>query len=340
MNINKHPAWTGNVSLDPASLTRLSQLARASEKRYSALRYVDYRQAERDCEILAARMLQLYSRTELDSYSFLALPRGGLIVLGMLAYILGLKRTQILPDLTSSQPLCVIDDCALTGARFAALLTRLSSSDILFVHLYSHPALRAAVIEREPRVRACLAAHDLIEYPAACDLDSVEKAAWTARWQARIGSDRYWVGRLQPVCFAWSEPDSPFWNAATEQVEDGWRYVSPSFCLKNRAALGLPPSEGLNIQWFVPRSVIVGQFDDLVWLYQSDTEQVYSLDAITADAWRAMAAYGDVDAAVRHLYSQYDVDEATLRADLEEILAQFVRARLLAPLDGASDGLR
>jgi len=42
------------------------------------LKYVDYWQAQRDCEALAGQLLEAYSMEALHDFSFVAIPRGGL----------------------------------------------------------------------------------------------------------------------------------------------------------------------------------------------------------------------------------------------------------------------
>ncbi len=201
------------------------------------LRYVDYRQAEQDCEILAAKILERWSRSELEGASFAAIPRGGLIVLGMLSYALGLKTAQLREG---PGPLFLVDDCALTGARFASRLKTTDHREVVFVHLYSHPDLRRAIEEKEERVVACVAARDLTDMAPESFPDPERLAEWRRKWRERLG-ERYWYGQPEPVCFAWNEPDRPFWNEATGEVEDGWRLLPPHLCLKTRAALGGPP---------------------------------------------------------------------------------------------------
>lgn len=285
------------------------------------LRYVDYRQAEQDCEILAAKVLERWSRSELDDASFAAIPRGGFIVLGMLSYALRLKPGQLQDG---GGPLFLVDDCALTGARFASRLKETRGREVVFLHLYSHPDLRRAIEAKERQV-SCLSAQDLADLaPEGEELES-----WRRKWRERLG-DRYWYGQPEPVCFAWNEPDRPFWNQVTGQVEDGWRLLPPHRCLKTRALLGGPPPETRGPrEWQAPADIVSGEFDGLLWLCQTRTEQVSSLSGTGADLWRWLACWGSAETAATRLAQDYGIDPETARRDTLAFAAELESAGLL-----------
>ena len=272
------------------SQERLRQLAASLRELRGTLRRVDYRQAEADCELLATALLQEIPRAELDRFRFAAIPRGGLIVLGMLAYALDLNPEHLQPH-AGDGALVLVDDCALTGARFASHLAKTQAREVVFVHLYSHPALRQAIREQEERVRACLAAHDLRDTRGVADPE------WQERWHRRLGGQRYWYGLPELVCFAWNEPDRPFWNAAAERVEDGWKVIPPHLCLKTRIALAGPCPVPARRTWQSPADVVSGEFDGTLWLCQTTTDRVYSLDGVGAEIFEveAVQALQDVE---------------------------------------------
>ena len=317
------------MSTTGADLERLRQLAGMLRLFKEQVRYVDYRQAEEDCEALAAQILREYPRSELDLFSFTAIPRGGFIVLGMLSYALGLRPDQLRADLDAFRPLFVVDDCALTGARLAGQLARVRSREVVFAHLYSHPDLRRAVQQREERVMACLAARDLAEIDSPI-ADPGERRAWEDRWRERLGEGRrYWIGRPEPVCFAWNEPDRPFWNAFTERVESGWNLLPPHLCLKTRSRLaGPPPLEGPR-EWQAPEPVVSGTFDGTLWLCDTRTDHVYSLTGVGADVWRLLASWGNAEAAVLRLRELYEVDAETAAQDVGAFAGELAAAGLL-----------
>lgn len=311
----------------PADADRLQQLAAELRCLRSTLRYVDYRQAERDCEVLAAKILDCYPRPELDRWSFEAISHGGLIVLGMLSYWLDLEPHQLRPDPASSNPLCVVDDCALTGARFAAVLKTIPGREVVFAHLYSPPELRDAILRQEDRVQ-CLAARNLSDQASRNLGGPAALRSSLERWQERLGPDRYWYGQPELIAFAWSEPDGLFWNAVTERVEHGWRMLPPHLCLKNRARLAQPHGQAPAGKWQVPRAVISDEFDDRLCLCQTETGKVYSLGSVAADMWRILAGWGCVEHAAQrltaiYLTAIYTVKPETVRRDLDDFVAQW-----------------
>jgi Coenzyme PQQ synthesis protein D (PqqD) len=316
---------------------RLGPLAAALERFGATCRFVDYGQAEQDCEALAALLRDRFSRRELARFSVLPIPRGGLIVAGMLAYLLDLAPEQLAVGRRPRSPVLVVDDCALTGARFAAALGGLSAAEVVFAHLYSHPALRRAVLRREPRVTACLAAHDLRDPARDSFPRNADYQAWRRRWRRRLGPDRYWFGQPELIAFAWSEPDRPFWNPVTKRVEDGWRLLPPHRCLKNRARLGPPRPATAARTWQVPAAVAYGEFDGVLWLCQTEKKETYGLEGTGADVWRSLARWGDSDLAAASLRSEYEVDEATARSDIEAFAVELEAQGLLERLSGRDD---
>lgn len=303
---------------------RLRELASLLRHFRATLRYVDYRQAERDAERLGEKMRQVYSGRELARARFAAIPRGGHIVLGMLSYVLDLRPEQLRPAAEPADPLVVVDDCALTGARFAAELAAAEAPRVDFVHLYSHPRLRRAIVAREPRVEHCLAARDLADQAPEIFPEAAEYRAWQERWQARLGPDRYWLGLPELICFAWNEPDRPFWNAAAGRAETGWRFLPPHLCLEHRTHPG--PSRG---EWRHPADVVAGEFDGVVWLYQVEADQLYSFEGASADMWRWLAEGAATDDAVAWLVAAYEIDEPTARADLSSFAERLASQGLL-----------
>ena len=217
-------AFLGNW--EQSNLDWLVVQAQGMSQNIRRLLYVDYIMAEQLCQDLAEQLVGKFGRHELSSFRFTAIPRGGLVVLGMLAYILGLERIQIeLPD-AKDLPLVVVDDCAYTGARFGHFIRRRDGRPVVLATLFSHPDLRAAIQKQESQVIACVNAKDLHDFGRAQGGESY--AVWQAGWQTRLPSVvRYWVGITEHVCFAWGEPDQLLWNHATEQVLYGWNIIPP-----------------------------------------------------------------------------------------------------------------
>jgi hypothetical protein len=320
---------------EPSAKARLDALRRQLDRSLSHLRYIDYQRAEADCALLAELLIAQFGREEIRSFRFTAIPRGGLIVLGMLSYILHLERNQV--DVSAGNrpddaPLVVVDDCALTGLRFGDFLQRAPDRPVVFAHLYSHPDLRRAILVRESRVVACLSAHDLHDY-APEELGETYQG-WRERLLQRSGDRCYWVGLLDHICFAWNEPDFALWNPVTEQEERGWRVLPPELCLSNRLAPGKQP---LPVQ-IQPdgtgplrpgRAVLFGTLSDEVILGNIETETSYSLKGVAADIWQAVVEHGNLDDVVAAVVQEYDVEETRLRADVEAFVSELIAAGLL-----------
>ena len=300
------------------------------------IRRATYRQAEAATKQLAAQLVQAFGTEELSRFRYAAIPRGGLIVLGMLSYVLDLKPDALMspePDV----PLVVVDDSAYSGARFAQFLRTVINQEVIFAHLYSHPDLRAAILRQEPRVVACLAARDLRDLAPERYPDVEDYQAWKARWQQRARQPVYWMGLPEMVIFPWSEPDRPVWNPATERVEENWWLTAPDRCLKNWARLKVPPSSKAQPTLRSPDAVAFHFCDDAIMLCDLRTEQVYGLEGVAADMWRALAGYGDLEVAVEYLLSLYEVDEPRLRSDLQAFADELLAKGLLEWIDEPSN---
>ncbi len=290
--------------------------------------YIDYAQAERDCQRLAAKIMDIYSRNELQKFRFIPIPRGGYIVLGMLAYALGLKAENFAAP-NESDPVFIVDDCALTGARFHQTISQVADHQVVFAHLYSHPDLRQAILDREAKVQRCVAAHDLVDRAREYYKADAEYETWQKRCRDRLGLTRYWLGMTDPIAFAWSEPDAPFWNPENETLEDGWRSLPPQLCLKNRYRLGPPLKDATTTPWRLAPGLVMGHFDDVIWLVNPATEQVYSVSESGADMLRAILLHDTIDAAAEYLANAYDLGRSDLTHDLSNFIEKLEHCGLL-----------
>ena len=312
-----------------ADLARLRQLAVVLERARSAVRFVDYRQAESDCAQLAEELLATIPKGDLAAMHFVGAPRGGLVVLGILSYLLRLEPRQLRPPAEPDTPVVLVDDCALTGARIHRELRLLGERPVTVALLYAHPDLRRAVVEREARVGHCLAARDLADRARDLYPDPEDRRRWREQWSQRLGDERYWLGLADYVCFAWSEPERLLWNPVTGIVEDGWRFLSAERCLKNRMVAGLPPIAARPRRWRVDPSVVVGTFEDGVLLYRGRDDEVFRLEGVAARMWHALAAWGNRRDVLDHLRTEYEVDIARLGADLDRFVESLLAGGLL-----------
>ncbi len=315
-------------SFDKATESGLAAQARELSSVCGQLRYVDYPEAAIDCERLASRLVDHFGN-DIDQVRFVAIPRGGLIVLGLLSIALGVGREQLEPRSDPQAPLVVVDDCAISGARFASFVESCDSQHIVFAHLYSHPLLRAAIEADEPHIEACLSARDLSETELAG-----LSPGWRQRWSERIECKTYWVGRPGTLCFPWSEPDRRVWNAYRQQAELGWRVVPPELCSKNRALPGRSPlaiqiqPEGKGPLKPSPR-VVFAILGESVVIGELESSKTYLLEGVAADAWRSLLEHGNFDDVTSELGQRYAVPPANLRRDVAELAEEMIAGCLL-----------
>lgn len=296
------------------------------------LRYVSYQQAEESCEGLGTRLIERFGRQEVRSFGFRGVPRGGLIVLGMLAYRLDLRHSQLEPPHPPDRPLVIVDDCAITGVRFSRILMECKNPQVVFAHLYSHPDLRNAIQTRETRVLACLSAHDLFDH-APRKLGG-DYPAWRETWLGRFGDSCYWIGQPDHLCFAWNEPDVTIWNPVTGEMEPGWRFGSPANCLKNQPLAGQsflrlqvqPEGKG---PLRPSAKVIFAEVEGQIVVADADTKESFALTDVAAGIWRAIVEHGDFEQAVSRLLANYEVEEPILRDHSRSLVDELLARGLL-----------
>jgi Coenzyme PQQ synthesis protein D (PqqD) len=66
------------------------------------------------------------------------------------------------------------------------------------------------------------------------------------------------------------------------------------------------------------------------------TERYFSLDDVGTRIWTLIAEHGTIDVVVAQMLSEYDVEEAVLRRDIEALLGRLVEAGLLLRGEAAS----
>ena len=315
-----------------ADLTRLGFLARQIEWADRASRYVTYEEAEQACESLAEKLKRAIGPREIRQFKCVAIPRGGLIVQGMLSYALNLPAAAMNLDPGSDAPALVVDDCSISGLRFKQTLEKLSASKVVFAPLFSHPDLRRAILEREARVNVCLSGADLIDL--APESHGKDYAQWVENWRGRPGGDAYWIGQSEYLCFAWSEPESSFWNPQNEEMETGWKLVPPESCLRRRAEHGTPvdnadkcgagqievqpapagpliPAQGVSYVRLDAQSVAVAM---------PDSKTCFRMDDVAADMWLALVEYGDIEKASAALAQDYSADRERIARDMNSFV--------------------
>jgi hypothetical protein len=336
--ISVNPHWAAVedaavvVRIGPRPLLgAVGRFTAADEHRLEALRaqlredlpqYLSYQAVEESCEILAERLVGRFGLDELRRFRFNGIPRGGLIVLAMLSYRLGLSRDQLEPDSAGTDPLVLVDDCSVTGLRFGEWLDRASARTVVFAHLYSHPGLREAIEAQEPRVTTCVSAHDFVDHARAEYGEQYE--AWREERLDQGRSGRYWAGRIDQVAFPWSEPDRGAVNPVTGEVDRAWCLLPPRLQLRNRAGVAVP---SIRVQVRQARGdllrphILDAEVGDAVLLTDMETEQMLMLEGTAADMWRAILRHRCIETALNELHRTYEAERDVLRQDLKRFLA-------------------
>lgn len=284
---------------------------------------VGYHQAELYCIRLAEELKRTLA-DELPSSQFTAIPRGGLIILGILSYVLGLKPSQLSGSgVGLAGPLVIVDDCCLSGSRFWHSLGQLDAKRIIFAHLLSPPTVRDAIINSEPRVEACLAAADLDEQNQGA-LENFPLIVKDISPKKSFG-----LGVIEPVAFAWSEPDRFWWDSNKADFSESWHYAPPQVCLEARLALDVPLSNLPSGCYSVPGEVVWRIDYDQVTLKNCTKDKTYNLKGVIALMWRALAAYGNVQDALEFVSQHCDIEFERLRRDFEVFSQDLLEKGLL-----------
>lgn len=287
------------------------------------LLYVDYRRVEDDCRQLAQLLREKVGEKVLTETVFTAIPRGGLVVLGILSYFLGLRPEQLRPRNGDGCQI-VVDDCSISGARFHEFLSSSSAEDIIFAHLYSHPDLRKNICRAEPRVRDCLAVHDLRDH--AAEFFGPDYQYWQERWETRGAA--YWNGFPERLCFPWNETDVAVWNSVAQCVEPGWRLVPPEWCFKNQPDIQRIQLQDRHHGSVRPTpGVLYGDLGEETLIADVTEGRMFVLDGTAREAWKALLNGGSSQ-------SQRDIGELAAsgsrpKAELDGYFNEFVKARLL-----------
>lgn len=295
--------------------------------------WLDHAAAEAAATRLAEALAAKYGRSELRGFHYAGVPRGGLLVLGMLAYLLDLPSQRLmttsaaLPD--DDAPLVLVDDIAISGLRLSQTLRGLPERRTLVATLHAHPELRAAFVGMHPRVEGFVSAHDLHDHAPSALAEGYDD--WLARWRGRASPGTAWIGQGDHVVYPWNEPDLGVWNEMAGREEPGWSVVPPEHCLKRRSRTAVPVQ-------FMPTSVgplrphpdvVTAEAEGGVVVGQLGSGASFLLEDSAADIWRAVVATGDRAAAADRVAGIYGVDPSDVRADVEAFAVDLTAADLL-----------
>jgi hypothetical protein len=300
---------------DQGTAQKLSGQAHNLNRSCGSLLYVSSSRATDLCRSLVLRLIERLGLEEIRRADFTAIPHGGFIVLDHISPLLALKPEQLNASGDPDRLLVIVDDCAISGLRFKQFLKSCASRRIVFAHLYSPPALRAAIEAQEPRILACVSTEDLREVSQRVPPEHEQR-----RRERIERGECYWIGSTEALCFPWNEPDRSFWNPVTSRQERAWKIVPPEFCSKNHPA---PETTPIPIQ-IQPegrgplrpsRRAIFGELDGALVLCDMETGRCFGLEGVAADLWRALLVHGHPEAVASALQAEYDVPGEVFRED-------------------------
>ena len=291
-------------------------------------RSVGYAAVEDLVEKLAGKVIADFGSDFVRSARFTAIPRGGVVVLGLLSYALDLQPRQFQLQRGDGRPLMVVDDIAVTGHRIAEFMPGVPDREVVFAHLLSHPELRLAIETQKQRVIACVAAEDLHDHAPAHLGGGYE--GWKSENSAL---DRFWIGLPDHVVTPWSEPDVGLWHSSPREARLGIRLAGTT-TLKHRWR-DFDPFVPVQVQ---PRGsgplepdarAIFGQVGDDVLLGRSDGGPVIRLGRLGAALWMSILKEGTLEGALEN----FAVNE---HEELEDLVWQLTEMGLLT---SAASGL-
>lgn len=319
--------------VDETDRAWLAAALAALEGTVSRLRRVEWSEVEAAAESLAKELRQRVGRERLEAAAVRGVPRGGLVAAGMLAYALDLPAGALDREPGPDRLTLVVDDCALSGARFRERLASLDGGQVVFAPLFSVPALREAIEAAEPAVLACVSGRDLEDHaPRRLGPDY---AAWARAWRRRSGDRAYWVGQPDHLVFPWSEPEESVWDESRGEEAAALSVVPPELCLARRGAEARGPE--IQVQ---PRSpgplraapeLLWGTLDGYVVIRDPEADRALTLQGSAATMWRTLVRKGNLEDATRRLTEIYDAPRDRIRGDLEDLTRRLLdRGALVA----------
>ena len=95
--------------------------------------------------------------------------------------------------------------------------------------------------------------------------------------------------------------------------------LSPITARRGRLATFLAVSD-VGHAYAPSASVLSQEIEGETVLLDMEREHFYSLDSIGTRVWKLLAEHGDVEALLASMLLEFDVDEATLRRDIVDLL--------------------
>ena len=313
-------------SIDGAGRARLQELGGLLNEADTRLRVFTWVDVEQACARLAERLVRRLGRDELDSCSLVGVPRGGLIVAGLLAYALGTARDRV-GAVHAGSTVIVVDDCVLSGVRLREVLAETAAARVVVAVLYAHPGLQAAVQATEPQVVACVAGGELHDHGPK--LLGEYYGEWRRLWKTRV-PERYQTALLDLVAFPWSAPQVRYWEPVSERIEESWRLIPAPGTVLGHSSCGLEvqvAKDQAGVDLLAPGVVPVVHADAVVLV---DAEQACGvrLKGVAAHLWHAWVR--DDSAAAAVVAKRYGQPVERVATDLRDLIAGLRARGLLA----------
>jgi hypothetical protein len=334
---------------------RLDHLSEQLALIQEGARHIGYDEAEQLVETLGDLLVARYGRTELRKFAYRPIPRGGLIVLGMLSYVLDLRPDNM--DSTGTDPavpVVVVDDCVISGMRLRRTLQQITGPAIV-ASLLAPTGLVEEVLA-EKKVDSFIRVAEL--YDLAPGLHGSDYEQWREEWRTRRGDSVFWIGRPEHISFAWTEPESTFLNRATGELEPGFHLAAASRCLRHRhhgdradrvapievirRPTGLAGEDRIQVHrngpgpLNAPDSVVAARISetriavaDFAAVTEDEAAECYLLDGSAARMWSHVTTEGTVEAAVEAMTVEYETDRAVIEKDLSAFVDHLLSLGLL-----------
>ena len=76
-------------------------------------------------------------------------------------------------------------------------------------------------------------------------------------------------------------------------------------------------------------NVLFQELEGEMVLLNLETERYYGLDDVGTRFWQLLTEHGDIEHVLTQMIAEFDVDEATIRADVEKLVSELSTAGLL-----------
>jgi hypothetical protein len=314
-------------TVDRAGQARLSELAGLLDEAGERLRFVGWKEVEDLCLVLAERLRALLG-PELPSIRLVGVPRGGLIVGGLLAYALDLPRHRL--GTGEAETLLLVDDCVLSGLRLREELATVDAERVVIATLFAHPEVGRAVEASEPRVLRFVSATDLDDH-APTMLGTGGAEAWRRRWAALV-PERYGTALLDLLVFPWSEPQVRLRNPETGEVEQHWSLAPQEACFRRRVeprVLEVQAADELPGTARLAPHVLPVRREGTMFLVDTATSRSFALRGAASSLWSTWLETGDDERTARLIGDEHGRPEGEVRSDLEGLLRRLRREGLL-----------